>query len=197
MLESRLDPRLLSAGGFALLALGLGLSAFQSRTADFDEMFWPQILRGIAIMFCLLPPTRLALGMLDEAKVPDASGLFNLMRNLGGAIGIALIDTILYGRTEGHALVLRDRLLAGDVTAAQAIGLKVELFLHRPADVTDAQAEAYVRPLVEKAALAMSANEAWALLAGFALLALLLIPLAGKFEPAYAATTSQKEEARH
>ena len=49
--------------------------------------------------------------------------------------------------------------------------------------MTDAQAEAYVRPLVEKAALAMSANEAWALLAGFALIALLLIPLAGKFEP--------------
>jgi DHA2 family multidrug resistance protein len=188
MLESRLDPRRLSAGGFALFALGLGLSAFQSRTADFNEMFWPQILRGVAIMFCLLPPTRLALGMLEEAKVPDASGLFNLMRNLGGAIGIALIDTILYGRTEGHALALRDRLLAGDVTAAQAIGLKVELFLHRPPDVTDAQAEAYVRPLVEKAALAMSANEAWAMLAGFSLLALLLIPFAGKFEPAYPTT---------
>ncbi len=185
MLESRLDPRKLSAAGFALFALGLGFSALQSRTADFSEMFLPQILRGIAIMFCLLPPTRLALGMLEEAKVPDASGLFNLMRNLGGAIGIALIDTILYGRTEGHALVLRDRLLTGDVTAAQAIGLKVELFLHRPADVTDAQAEAYVRPLVEKAALAMSVNEAWAMLAGFALLALLLIPFAGKFESAY------------
>jgi MFS transporter, DHA2 family, multidrug resistance protein len=187
MLESRLDPRRLSAAGFALFALGLGFSAFQSRTADFNEMFWPQILRGVAIMFCLLPPTRLALGMLDEAKVPDASGLFNLMRNLGGAIGIALIDTILYGRTEGHALALRDRLLAGDVTAAQAIGLKVELFLHRPADVTDAQAEAYVRPMVEKAALAMSVNEAWAMLAGFALLALLLIPFAGKFESGHTA----------
>src|SRR5262249_55960319 len=128
-------------------------------------------------------------------KVPDASGLFNLMRNLGGAIGIALIDTVLYGRTEGHALALRDRLLAGDVTVAQAIGLKVEWFLHRPEGVTDAQAEAYVRPLVEKAALAISVNEAWALLAGFAVLALLQIPLAGKFEPAYLAS-GQKEEAR-
>jgi DHA2 family multidrug resistance protein len=186
-LESRLDPRWLSAAGFALFAIGLGCSAYQSRVADFHEMFWPQVLRGVAIMFCLLPPTRLALGMLAEAQVPDASGLFNLMRNLGGAIGIALIDTILYGRTEGHALALRDRLLAGDVTAAQAIGLKVELFLHRPEGVTDAQAEAYVRPLVEKAALAMSANEAWALLAAFAVIGLLLVPLAGKFVPGYAA----------
>ena len=95
-------------------------------------MFWPQVLRGIAIMFCLLPPTRLALGALTAAQVPDASGLFNLMRNLGGAIGIALIDTILYGRTGGHAEALRDRLIAGDVTAAQAIGLDLQS-VHPPA----------------------------------------------------------------
>ena len=97
MLESRFDPRWLSAAGFGLLAIGLGCSAFQSRVADFDEMYWPRGLRGVAIMFCLLPPTRLALGALTEAQVPDASGLFNLMRNLGGAIGIALIDTSCTG----------------------------------------------------------------------------------------------------
>src|SRR3984893_13029011 len=154
-LESRFDPRRLSAVGFALFAFGLGCSALQSRTADFDEMFWPQVLRGVAIMFCLLPPTRLALGALPEAEVPDASGLFNLMRNLGGAIGIALIDTILYGRPGGHADALRDRLIAGDVSAAQAIGLDLNLFLHRPPDVSDATVEAYVRPLVERAAFAL------------------------------------------
>jgi DHA2 family multidrug resistance protein len=178
-LDSRFDARWLSAAGFGLFALGLGLSAFQSRTADFDEMLWPQVLRGVAIMFCLLPPTRLALGALTAAQVPDASGLFNLMRNLGGAIGIAMIDTILYGRTGGHAEALRDRLIAGDVTAARAIGLDVQLFTHRPVGVSDATVEAYVRPMVEKAAFALSANEAWALLAGVALLGLLLVPFAG------------------
>jgi MFS transporter, DHA2 family, multidrug resistance protein len=178
-MESKFDSRWLSAAGFGLFALGLGSSAFQSRVADFDEMFWPQVVRGVAIMFCLLPPTRLALGALTEAEVPDASGLFNLMRNLGGAIGIALIDTILYGRTGGHAEALRDRLIAGDITAAQAIGLDLQLFTHRPAGVSDAAVEAYVRPMVEKAAFALSTNEAWALLAGVALLGLLLVPFAG------------------
>jgi MFS transporter, DHA2 family, multidrug resistance protein len=178
-LESRLDARYLSAMGFGLFAIGLGCSAFQSRVADFDEMFWPQVLRGVAIMFCLLPPTRLALGALTAPQVPDASGLFNLMRNLGGAIGIALIDTILYGRTGGHADALRDRLVAGDVTAAQAIGLDLELFTHRPPGVSDATVEAYLRPMVERAAFALSTNEAWALLACAALLGLLLVPFAG------------------
>lgn len=178
MLEGRIDVRWLSAAGFALFAIGLGCSAMQSRVADFEEMFWPQVLRGVAIMFCLLPPTRLALGSLTASQVPDASGLFNLMRNLGGAIGIALIDTILYGRTGAHADALRDRLIAGDVTAAQAIGLDPTLFTHRPAGVSDATIESYLRPMVEKAAFALSANEAWALLACVALLGLMLIPFA-------------------
>jgi DHA2 family multidrug resistance protein len=180
LLESRLDPRKLSAFGFALFAIGLSVSAFQPRTADFDEMFVAQVLRGVAIMFCLLPPTRLALGALTAPQVPDASGLFNLMRNLGGAIGIALIDTILYGRSIGHGEALRDRLIAGDVTAAQAIGLDVKLFLHPPPDVTQAAIESYVRPMVERAAFAMSVNEAWMLLAIVALIALALVWYAGK-----------------
>ena len=178
--ESRLDPRKLSAFGFALFAAGLGLSFFQSRVADFDEMFLPQVLRGIAIMFCLLPPTRLALGALTPPQVPDASGLFNLMRNLGGAIGIAVIDTILYGRTVGHGEALRDRLIAGDVSAAKAIGLDMQLFLHPPADVTQATIESYVRPMVERAAFAMSVNEAWMLLSAVAIVALVLVWFAGR-----------------
>jgi DHA2 family multidrug resistance protein len=177
-LERRLDPRLLTAFGFGLFALGLGLSTFETRDTDFSEMFWPQILRGVAIMFCLLPPTRLALGTLSEPEVPDASGLFNLMRNLGGAIGIALIDTVLYGRTAGHAHALVSRLLAGDDTAAESIGLDPELFASGLAGPITPEAEAYVRPLIEKAAFVWSVNDAWTMLAAFAFLAVLLVPFA-------------------
>ena len=155
-LESRVDPRILSAAGFGLFAIGLGWSAFDSPAAGFDEMFWPQILRGFAAMFCLLPPTRLALETLPHKQVPDASGLFNMMRNLGGAVGIALIDTILYGRIGVHADAVRQRMAAGDIRVA---GI-------RPDDV-------------ERFAFAASANEAWALLAAIALLGMLLVPLAG------------------
>jgi MFS transporter, DHA2 family, multidrug resistance protein len=178
ILENRIGARLLTASGFALFALGLGLSAFQPRTADFDEMFWPQVVRGIAIMFCLLPPTRIALGALPEAEVADASGLFNLMRNLGGAIGIALIDTILYGRIGIYAEDFRTRLLAGDVTAAKAIGLSVASFANRPPGPPDDATVAFVRPMVEKASLALCVNEAWAMLACVAIAGLLLVPFA-------------------
>jgi DHA2 family multidrug resistance protein len=141
-------------------------------------MFWPQIIRGVAIMFCLLPPTRLALGTLSETQVPDASGLFNLMRNLGGAIGIALIDTVLYGRTSIHADALRARLLAGDMTTARAIGLDPGLFASGLSGSLTPNAEAYVRPMIEKAAFVWSVNDAWAMLAAFALLGVLVVPFA-------------------
>jgi DHA2 family multidrug resistance protein len=177
-LESRIGARLLTGVGFALFALGLGLSAYQSRVADFSEMFWPQVVRGIAIMFCLLPPARLALGALSEAKVPDASGLFNLMRNLGGAIGIAVVDTIIYGRSGAYAEDFRDRLLAGDLSAATAIGLSPGLLANRAPGPPDDAAAAFVRPMVEKAALALSVNEAWAMLACVAIAGLLLVPFA-------------------
>jgi len=177
-LERRLDPRLLTAAGFALFAVGLGLSMFQTRSTDFNEMFWPQIIRGVAIMFCLLPPTRLALGAISEAQVPDASGLFNLMRNLGGAIGIALIDTILYGRTSIHADALRARLLSGDPTAATAIGLDPGLLTSGVPGSLTPDVEAFVRPMIEKAAFVWSVNEAWAMLAAFALLGVLVVPFA-------------------
>ena len=105
------------------------------------------------------------------------------MRNLGGAIGIALIDTILYGRISIYAQSFRDRLLAGDPTAAIAIGLDPKLLLERASrPPTDAEI-AYVRPLVEKASLALCVNEAWAMLAGFALIGLLIAPFARNSRP--------------
>jgi DHA2 family multidrug resistance protein len=183
LLESRIGARTLTAAGFALFAIGLGLSYVQPRTADFSEMFWPQILRGIAIMFCLLPPTRIALGDLPEAEIADASGLFNLMRNLGGAIGIAVIDTILYGRVMFYVENFGDRLLAGDIGAAKAIGLDPSLLLNRAAGPPSEAEIAFVRPLVEKASLAICINQAWAMLAAVALIGLVLVPFARDSKP--------------
>ena len=171
-LDRRMDPRLLSCLGFLAFGVGLGMSGFQTPQTDFDQMFWPQVVRGAAIMFCLLPPTRLALGLLEDARVPDASGLFNLMRNLGGAIGIALIDTVLYGR----APVLGDRLLelmkAGNPDAAGFVGIPLDDFTALSQGSIDVEALSELEDKIEKAALTMAVNEAWLMLAGITLLAL-------------------------
>ena len=177
-LERRLDARMLTAAGFLVFAVGLGLSAVQTRQTDYDGMFWPQVIRGVAIMFCLLPPTRLALGHLDKMRVPDASGLFNLMRNLGGAIGLALIDTVIYGRSPLLGVEITKKLQAGDVDTAKFIGIPVEMFVARPVGPLDGPTQALVKSLVERAALAQAINEAWIMIAVFTIAALLWVPFA-------------------
>ena len=173
VLVRRVDLRLLTGLGFLVFALGLGLSSVQTRATDFDEMLWPQIVRGSAIMFCILPPTQLALGQLAKALVADASGLFNLMRNLGGAIGIAIIDTVIYTRAPEHARTLVNRLAAGDLDTVKLLGIPPNTF--GPA-LLDPEKQAMLAPLVQKVAFVDAVNDAWALVALTTLAALVVVP---------------------
>jgi DHA2 family multidrug resistance protein len=156
---------LLTAFGFVLFAAGLGLSTNQTIAADYDAMLWPQILRGIGIMFCLVPTTRLALGLLAAADVADGSGLFNLSRNLGGAIGLALIDTLLYGRAPVIGAGIEAGLKAHDLGAAAQIGVTAAQIAHQGSTPLDSHTLAFVHTLIGKAALAQAMNEVWGVLA--------------------------------
>ena len=139
-------------------------------------MFWPQIVRGASVMFCLLPPTRLALGHLEAAKIPDASGLFNLMRNLGGAIGLALIDTVIYGRAPIHAEALKTQLIAGDRHVLAFLNIPWDAYLSHSKAPLDPQTEMAVKFMIEHGASTKALNEAWALMVGLMVLAVLAAP---------------------
>jgi DHA2 family multidrug resistance protein len=142
---------------------------------DFDGLFWPQVLRGVAVMFCILPTTRLAMEGWNVDAAPDASGQFNLMRNLGGAIGIALIDTILAQRTPEHANHIIARLQAGDAAMAAKVGLPTEYFHGVPMGPVDPAMRAYVEPLIQRTALTSSFNEAWIVLGALFVLSLVAV----------------------
>ena len=176
-LERRVDARVLTALGFAAFAAGLGMSAFQTKDTGFDAMLVPQMLRGGAIMFCLLPPTRLALGRLSPEQVADGSGLFNLMRNLGGAIGLALIDTVIFSRGPGHARAIVTALRGGDADMAVAIGIPRGVFVAMAHHPLDAAGQRLLGAMVERAAMVSAINDAWALIALLTAAPLLLLPL--------------------
>ena len=179
LLETRMNARLLTAIGFATFGLGLFANGLATPQSDFWGLFWPQILRGVAVMLCILPATRLALEGWTAKDVPDASGLFNLTRNLGGAIGIALIDTLIQTRTAAHATALVTRLQAGDANAARLVGLPTQLFRGHAMGPVDEMTRAIIAPLVQRAAITQSLNEGWLALAVLFALALVMVPMIG------------------
>jgi DHA2 family multidrug resistance protein len=176
--ERWVNASVLTLLGFAAFVIGLGLSSFETRDTDFNAMFWPQVIRGAAIMLCFLPPARVALGHLPAERLPDASSLFNLMRNLGGAIGIALIDTVIWSRAPLHADQLLTRLSAGDLDVARSIGIP-EVYLSNPPSLADPMLQALVQPLAERAGLVAAINDAWAMMAALAFIGVPLMVLSG------------------
>jgi DHA2 family multidrug resistance protein len=113
-LAKRFDLRWLMMFGMFLFAFSMW--NFMPITSDWgaQQLLIPQLLRGMAQSFAVGPAVNLTLGALAPARLQYASGLFNLMRNLGGAIGIAACATILNDRTNLHFLRLAEHLNSGN-----------------------------------------------------------------------------------
>jgi DHA2 family multidrug resistance protein len=169
------DARLLSAVGFAAFAIGLLMSCFQTINAGYDEMFWPQVVRGAFVALCILPPIRFALGFISREHIADASGLFNLSRNLGGAIGIALIDTIVFSRGPEHADRIVDLIKADPTQAAAALGLTVG-DLPDPQDPTGLLG---IMDIIEQSSITSAINEAWLVMGAITAVALVVLLVMG------------------
>jgi DHA2 family multidrug resistance protein len=102
MLARRFDTRWLMM--FGLASFGLAMWSFSFITHDWGaaELLLPLTLRGFPQVFAVAPSVNLGLGSLPPQRLKYASGLFNMMRNLGGAVGIALCGAILNDRTNFH-----------------------------------------------------------------------------------------------
>src|ERR1700759_1390304 len=122
-LMQRVDMRLIIAFGLVVFALGSWQMTWITRDYDFYELLLPQVLRGIGMMCAMVPTNNIALGTLPPDRVKNASGLFNLTRNLGGAVGLALINEILNDRTDLHISRLQDRVNWGNATATETLNL--------------------------------------------------------------------------
>jgi len=119
MMSSRLDPRVMMMIGFGGFALGTWMMTQLTGDWDFYELLVPQILRGVSLMICMVPINNVALGTLPPDRIRNASGLFNLTRNLGGAVGLAVINTLLTQRSQEHYLRLSEHVQWGSPQAVE------------------------------------------------------------------------------
>lgn len=101
-LVSKMDPRWIVAGGFALVGIsGLQLGHLTLNIGPWTE-FWPLILSGIGLSMVFVPLSQVALGTVPKTETGNASGLFNFLRNVGGSIGISAANTISQRHTQAH-----------------------------------------------------------------------------------------------
>jgi DHA2 family multidrug resistance protein len=107
--------------GFLGFAWGSFMPAFITSDWDFGELLVPQMFRGVSLMLMMIPINNLALGTLPPERLKNASGLFNVTRNLGGAVGLAIINTMLDKRLDLHLARLHEKLRWGDVQAEELL----------------------------------------------------------------------------
>jgi MFS transporter, DHA2 family, multidrug resistance protein len=122
------DLRLMIAVGLVLFAIGTWQMTGMTRDYDFWELFWPQVFRGCGMMLAMVPVNNIALGTLSPDLLKNASGLFNLTRNLGGAVGLAVINTIIDDRTDLHISRLHDNVNWGNATAVETLNMLTQKF---------------------------------------------------------------------
>src|ERR1700733_2886137 len=172
----KVDMRYIVVVGLIIFGLGTWQMTWITRDYDFYELLLPQILRGIGMMFAMVPTNTIALGTLAPERVKNASGLFNLTRNLGGALGLAVINEVLNDRTDLHISRLQDRVTWGNTTAVETLNM----FTQRMQGMGDAalMAMKQLSQIVHRQAVVMGYGDAFFILTmfyfGLSLLVLLL-----------------------
>ena len=176
-LSQVMDPRVMMLVGFLGFALGTYIASGITADWDFYELLVPQILRGSSLMICMVPINNLALGTLPPDQLKNASGLYNLTRNLGGAVGLATINTVLNNRTDLHLQRLHESVAWGRAVAEDTLaGLTQQLSAQIPDGDLAAvkQLSRLVRQQAEVLAFADVFLVLTGLFAGMALLALFM-----------------------
>ena len=127
-LSQILDPRVMMLIGFGGFAAGTYIASGVTSDWDFNELLIPQILRGCSLMLCMVPINNLSLGTLPPDQLKNASGLYNLTRNLGGAVGLALINTLLNHRLDLHLARLHESVAWGRPVAEDQLAAMQQNF---------------------------------------------------------------------
>ena len=175
--STRIDLRLMLAIGMALMALGIYLNGALTNQSGFAELALPQAVRGVAMLFCFMPINRLSLGTLPAEELKNASGVFNLTRNLGGAVGLAVLNTFINQQAQLHWSRLAERVTpARPVVRATLDALADRLAGLLPGDPQLAALKEVAR-VVEREALVLTFNEAFLGVALLYVAALALMPL--------------------
>jgi MFS transporter, DHA2 family, multidrug resistance protein len=175
-LMKRFDPRLIIGIGFALFAASNFLNIYMTNDYATDQLFWPNIVRALGQALVMAPLSAVATAGIEAENAGSASGLFNMMRNLGGAVGIAVLQTFLTKREQYHSNVLTQSVSMLEQATRNRIDQLTQYFLnHGIADHAEATHRAVIAigKIVQKQAFILAFSDTFYLLGAALIVALI------------------------
>jgi MFS transporter, DHA2 family, multidrug resistance protein len=177
-LVSRMDQRLMLAGGCSLAAVALFFMTQLTSTIDFWNLAWPRFLQGFSQGFIFVPLQALTLATIPTERLGNSTSAYNVARNIGGSMGVALVTTLLARRSQVHQATLMGHLDPWSFEMAGRLQVWTNHFVARGADTYTAGRQAMAmlyRETVTQANILSYADDFWLLLVVYCSV-LLLIP---------------------
>jgi DHA2 family multidrug resistance protein len=166
-LMKRFDPRLVIGVGFTLFGGSNFLNIYMTNDYAADQLFWPNVIRALGQALVFAPLSAVATGGIEAENAGSASALFNMMRNLGGAIGIAALQTLLTKREQYHSNVLMQSVSMFEQATRTRLDQLTQYFMsHGVIDRVDAAHHAYVAigKIIQKQAFILGFSDTFYLL---------------------------------
>jgi DHA2 family multidrug resistance protein len=173
----KLDFRMLVIGGLLLFALSCMLDIDLTAQSVGHDFFWSQLIRGFAQILALMPLNQASMAAVSREDSGDAAGLYNMARNLGGSVGLAIIGTVIDRRTTFHTAMIRESLTANSLVGQERLTSSAASWFAQTGDMAYSKMRALgqIAAQIHMQATVITYSETFYLL-GLALLA--CVPLA-------------------
>jgi len=181
-LVTKMNPKSLLAFGLIVSAYSTYLMSQFNLLADFNTIIWPRVVLGVGMGFLFIPLTTMTMSSVRKEDMANASGIYNLLRNLGGSFGVAFVTTMLARRAQFHQVRLVEHLTPFDPNYQLATSNTAQLLQQRGLDASGAQhggLSAIYGQFLRQASM-MSFNDIFYLLSLFLVLILPLVFLMKK-----------------
>jgi len=161
LLMKRFDPRFLLIYGLIMFGTSCLLNAFMSHDYAANELTLSMIVRSFGQPFVMVPLSAIATNGIEREQAGSASGLFNMMRNLGGSVGIAIASTLLTQREQFHSMRIGESISDSDPQVQSFISGTTSMLFHQGSAHFEAhnQAIAALSNMVRKEAYIMAFND--------------------------------------
>jgi DHA2 family multidrug resistance protein len=176
-LSQKVDNRILCSFGLALFGISCLMNAFMDANTGYDQLVVSQVVRALGQPFVMLTLSNFAMSGVAPKDMPSASSLFNMTRNLGGSVGIAMLATALTNREHFHSARLGEAVSMASSATQLRLDQLTQAFIAKGIDPAGAanQAIGAIDRIVRRESFVMAYNDGF-LMVGVILLAS-IIPL--------------------